>query len=317
MSNSDSHFSSVKRQLNLYGFRLNQRGEYKGYFFQPNFRRDDMLAAQAIARVATPKKKRVNNSSISKTSKRPRSNDVNDIHDGTSDTDSESESEESDKNANLNGSKCEGNIRQSSLTSRLGVDLKGVNLKLNTVFPQASSNPVDNSGHLIQNFRSNPNVGQPRPYNFNDIVMQAGLLALAEPTLRPSVLSSRLGFDLASLRKNASLQRSVLSTVTHDYVQQPPTHQPKTYENIDEPECDLYKIGPPSNPLNDFCMNNPQFFESQYTTGPPSASAADSVLQTEGKSMILLPVGGDKSSATDSIHRSVSIDDMMEFLGHL
>ena len=53
---SDNQISSVQRQLNLYGFKCISRGEDKGAFFHPQFRRGDWDVVRTITRY-TPTKK--------------------------------------------------------------------------------------------------------------------------------------------------------------------------------------------------------------------------------------------------------------------
>lgn len=52
-----SHFTSVKRQLNLYGFKFMHRGENKGCFYNPQFKRGSFEAAKSIVRYSVHKKK--------------------------------------------------------------------------------------------------------------------------------------------------------------------------------------------------------------------------------------------------------------------
>jgi hypothetical protein len=52
----DNQISSVQRQLNLYGFKCISRGEDKGAFFHPKFKRGDWEIVKKITRYAPPKK---------------------------------------------------------------------------------------------------------------------------------------------------------------------------------------------------------------------------------------------------------------------
>jgi hypothetical protein len=52
----DNQLSSVQRQLNLYGFKCISRGEDKGAFYHPRFRRGDWEVVKKITRYAPQKK---------------------------------------------------------------------------------------------------------------------------------------------------------------------------------------------------------------------------------------------------------------------
>lgn len=52
----DNQISSVQRQLNLYGFKCISRGEDKGAFFHPQFKRGDWEVVKKITRYAPTKK---------------------------------------------------------------------------------------------------------------------------------------------------------------------------------------------------------------------------------------------------------------------
>jgi hypothetical protein len=54
-----AHFTSVKRQLNLYGFKYMHRGENKGCFYNVQFRRGSFEQAKSIVRYSVHKKKEI------------------------------------------------------------------------------------------------------------------------------------------------------------------------------------------------------------------------------------------------------------------
>lgn len=54
---SDTNITSVRRQLNIYGFKFIHAGPYKGMFFHPLFRRGDFATVCSMARVGAPRNK--------------------------------------------------------------------------------------------------------------------------------------------------------------------------------------------------------------------------------------------------------------------
>jgi len=222
-----THFSSVKRQLNLYGFRLIQRGDNKGYFFQPQYRRSDITTARNIVRVGAPKKRKSSDGVMSACKRHTRAvaaaEDADYADDDVSDpylhVSSESEQED--------------NI-SDSIHQRHHEDEITPN-----IIVSATTTCSDKSG---SNSTSN----------------QSSLGAF-----RPSALSSRLGFNMNLLNRYPSHSANNQPSQVYQHkpsamsssIQQE-SSQLSTYGDIDSTSSDLYAIGP-SFPDRDYDMMVP------------------------------------------------------------
>lgn len=306
-----TQFSSVKRQLNLYGFRLIQRGENKGYFFQQSFRRDDILTAQNLVRVATPKKKRVcsgGNMSAAKLAKQNRTSKLNatsdamldDILHGSSFKFSKSDSEEESEDEN------ETNESQQ-FSHQLGIDLKSVSLF------------YDGKPIKQEDLTSYGTASGPIPI----IVRYPQVIKSTPPPkmepMRPSALSSRLGFNmdlLSKFRATAKFephQPQQSTMFQHQPVQQNQHEQPvnrfQTYSDIDLLDSELYRIGPPLSTATGPCEHESCRTTSSTIAEDGSESMGEDCKQLTPK-MIYCP-GGDGDG------RSISVEDMLAFLDRL
>jgi len=297
----DTQFSSVKRQLNLYGFRLIQRGENKGFFFQQSFRRDDIITAQNLVRVVTPKKKRACsgvNLSTAKLAKLNRSSKLcatsdamlNEILHGTSIKLCKSDSEEeSDDETEMTHSQ--------PYSHQLGFDLKGVSDgKPTTVkLEQEITSPYENNTLPI-----------PIQVRYPQAIRSIPPPKI-EP-LRPSALSSRLGFNMDLLNRFQPTSKfAPQQSIVYQQHYPQATNRFQTYSDIDLLDSELYRIGPPpssvSLPLN----------TSVSTTNEdePMSMCVEECQQLSPK-MIFCPSGGG-----DDTGREISVEDMLAFLDQI
>lgn len=233
--NTDSHFSSVKRQLNLYGFRLIQRGDNKGYFFQPEYRRSDITTARNIVRIGAPKKRKfTDDSAMSACKRHTRRGRVTDDTDYAEEDAYMHVSSESEQDDNV----CENIQTQHNDYDYLGRE--GGDEVSSTI-------PVVHTNVIICSSKGNCNEGN---YNSN------------HSAFRPSALSSRLGFNMNLLNRfnsksnpqpvdqqpNPNHPNAPVVVPRPDVVEasneQDKYSQLLTYGDIDSTSSDLYAIGP-------------------------------------------------------------------------
>lgn len=245
----------MKRQLNLYGFRLIQRGDNKGYFFQPEYRRSDITTARNIVRIGAPKKRKIIDDGVAckrNTRRRPAADDVDDAEEDTIDPylHVSSESEHDD---NI----CDNiQIRHDDKDDwgRDGGDEISPTIPVqHTIYSSSSSSNDHHSNHN-------------------------------NSTFRPSALSSRLGFNMNLLNRFPKSNYSnhqpshpnppvVIVAVPHPAADEASSNeqgshsnQPVTYGDIDSMSSDLYAIGPsfPNDKMMFPCSSTSQEEECGY-----------------------------------------------------
>ena len=221
----------MKRQLNLYGFRIIQRGDSKGYFFQSNFQRSDIVKAHNIVRVATPKKRKiVEVADITRKLRRTSNRFINGGVDldgdylndhtlslyGVSDNESEDEGEQ----------------------NRMDVSR----------YSSSHSSHSDHMVHLDAPIQ-NTMVSAPASAPVYTLPSAPAILAAQPPNgFRLSALSSRLGFNVNLMDKfyGGDNQRRPVEPVPTLSCSRLEDMVLPTFDDIDNLCSDLYTIGPPT-----------------------------------------------------------------------
>mmetsp|Transcript_34297 Transcript_34297/g.49842 ORF Transcript_34297/g.49842 Transcript_34297/m.49842 type:complete len:213 (+) Transcript_34297:415-1053(+) len=175
----------------------------------------------------------------------------------------------------------------------------GFNLKSVSHF--SDGKPI--GSHLQQEMSTPIDVQYPQPIRSN--------LPAQMESLRPSALSSRLGFNMDLLNKFHSTAKYEPSA---NYQHQPQqVHQPEqqvnnrfqTYSDIDMLDSELYRIGPP--PSTSFSHDS-----ASNMTDDDSMSMGEECKQLSSK-VIFCPNGNGDG---DSKH-AINVEDMLAFLEHL
>lgn len=225
--------------MNLYGFKYIHRGENKGCFYNPQFKRGDFEAARCIARFSTHKKKKANTETnanaatttpiTSATITAPAAAMYSDavhtamdmdeqLQDDVMEDDFSFIDEDEVEEMEIKAEPSQIAFETDDITSiafdheqEFNFDIIKEEIEDSA---QASISPMQMQevAQIPEPFPSSSSAMRPTPFNSNDIYA---------PYLRPSALTARIGFNVGMLRATPTLR---------DGSQNKP--QPSTYVNI-------------------------------------------------------------------------------------